>query len=95
MLGEQADDRFTLPADSRLELRLELYDEDGIELLAPEGVTWRVSDPAVATLNAFLIGAGEEVSAGRDMVVETHAAGEATVEIDVPGLRASVDIEVE
>jgi hypothetical protein len=94
-LGERAGDKFTLPAQSRLELRLELYDEDGIELLAPEGVTWRVSDASVATLNAFLIGAGEEVSAGRDMVVETHAAGEASVEIDVPGLKAAIDVEVE
>lgn len=94
-LGEEDSDAFSLAADSRLELRLELYDEDGIELLAPEGVTWRVADPEVATLNAFLIGAGEEISAGRDIVVETHAAGETTVEIEVPGLTAAIAIEVE
>jgi hypothetical protein len=94
-IGEQAGDRFTVPAESRLELRLELYDDHGIELLAPEGVTWRVSDPEVATLKALLVGAGEEVSAGRDMVVESHAAGQASVEIDVPGLQAAIDVEVE
>ena len=54
-----------------------------------------LGDPEVATLNAFLIGAGEEVSAGREMTIETHAAGETTVEIDVPGLQAEVTIEVE
>lgn len=94
-LGENDGDSFSLAADSRLELRVELYDEDGIELLAPEGVTWRATDPDVATLNAFLIGAGEEVSAGRDILVETHAAGTTTVEVDVPGLLAEVEIEVE
>jgi hypothetical protein len=94
-VGEEMGDRFALPAESRLQLRLELYDESGIELLAPEGVTWSVSDPEVATLNAFLIGAGAEVSAGRDMVVETHDAGVASIEIEVPGLRAAIDVEVE
>ena len=94
-LGEEDGDSFSLEADSRLDLRLELYDEDGLELLAPEGVSWRVADPEVATFNAFLIGAGEEVVAGRDIVVETHAAGETTVEIDVPGLTATIDVVVE
>jgi hypothetical protein len=93
-LGEEAGDSFSLEAESRLELRLELYDEDGIELLAPEGVTWRVTDPEVARLNVFLVGSGDEVVAGRDVVVETLAAGETTVEIDVPGLTAAIDVEV-
>jgi len=93
-LGEEAGDSFSLAAQSRLELRLELYDEDGIELLAPEGVTWRVTDPEVARINAFLVGAGEEVIAGRDVVVETLIAGETAVEIDVPGLTAAIDLDV-
>jgi hypothetical protein len=93
-VGEQAGDSFSLAAESRLELRLELYDEDGIELLAPEGVTWRVTDPGAATLDAFLVGSGEEVIAGRDIVVETLTAGETSVEIDVPGLTAAIDIEI-
>jgi hypothetical protein len=93
-LGEEAGDSFSLATESRLELRLELYDEDGIELLAPEGVTWRVADPSIATLNAFLLGAGQEVIAGRDVGVEALAAGETSVEIDVPGLTATIDIEV-
>jgi hypothetical protein len=93
-LGEQDSDTFDVPAASRLELRVELYDEDGLELLAPEGVTWRVVDPEVATLSAFLIGAGDEVEAGRDIVVETLAPGETEVEIEVPGLTTSVTVEV-
>jgi hypothetical protein len=93
-LGEEAGDSFSLSAESRLSLRLELYDERGIELLAPEGVTWRVTDPELARLNVFLVGAGEEVVAGRDVVVETLAAGETTVEIDVPGLTAAIDVEI-
>lgn len=93
-LGEEAGDSFRLAAESRLALRLELYDEDGIELLAPEGVTWRVTDPEVATLDVFLVGRGEEVIAGRDVIVETLIAGETTVEIDVPGLTAAIDVEV-
>lgn len=93
-LGEEAGDSFSLAAESRLELRLELYDEDGIELLAPEGVTWRITDPSVATLSAFLIGAGDEIIAGRDIVVETLAAGDTSIEVDVPGLTAAIDVEV-
>jgi hypothetical protein len=93
-LGETDDDNFELSVGSQLELRVELYDEDGLELLAPEGVAWRVSDPEVATLQALLVGAGEEVQAGREITLKTHAEGETTVEVDVPGLTAMIDVEV-
>lgn len=93
-VGEVAGDGFTVAAGGMIALRLELYDEDDVELLAPEGVTWRVSDPEVAKLSAFLIGAGAEVEAGRDVMLETEAPGEARVEIEVPGLTAAIDVEV-
>lgn len=93
-LGERDDDTFELPVDSRLELRVELYDEQGLELLAPEGVTWRVADPEVATISAFLSGEGAQVEAGREIVVDTHDPGETTVEVEVPGLTAEVTVEV-
>lgn len=93
-LGEVDGDNFAVASGGRLELRVELYDDTGLALLAPEGVTWTVSDPAVATLNAFLIGAGEEVRAGREIAVDALAEGETSVQIDVPGLTAGVDVEV-
>ena len=93
-LGEEESDAFNLPADGQLELRVELYDEDGLELLAPTGVLWRSADPAIATLNAFLIGAGPEVEAGRDIVVKALAEGETTIELQVPGITTQVTVEV-
>jgi len=93
-LGETDDEDFALGTGSQLELRVELYDEDGLELLAPEGVTWRVSAPEVATLQALLIGTADEVEAGRDITLNAHAEGETTVELEVPGLTAMVDVEV-
>jgi hypothetical protein len=93
-LGEVDGENFAVDSGSRLELRVELYDDTGLALLAPDGVTWTVSDPAVATLNAFLIGAGEEVRAGREIAVDALAEGETNVQIDVPGLTAGVDVEV-
>lgn len=93
-LGEVDGENFTVATGDRLELRVELYDDTGLELLAPEGVNWTVSDPTVASLNAFLVGAGEEVKAGREIAVDALAEGETAVEIDVPGLTAGIDVEV-
>lgn len=93
-IGEVDGENFRVATGDRLELRVELYDDTGLELLAPEGVTWTVSDPAVATLEALLVGAGEQVEAGRDIAVEALAEGETNIAIDVPGLTAGIDVEV-
>jgi hypothetical protein len=94
-LGEQAGHSFAFGLGEQLALRVELYDEAGLSLLAPEGVTWRSADPQIATLTAFLLGSGEEIEVGRDVSVEAHAAGTTQIAIEVPGLTYEVDVEIE
>ena len=89
-LGAQPGTSFDLEAGESIELALALYDADGRKLLAPEGVHYRVQDPAVATVTAFLIGGGAELDAGLDTVVQ----GKAELAVDVPGLRATLAISV-
>jgi hypothetical protein len=94
-LGPISGTRFELTPGDSLELEMTLYDVHGRSLLAPEGVTWRTDDDAVATLSAFLIGSGPEVSAGLQITVQAVSAGLATLSADVPGLEnAEVDIRV-
>ena len=76
------------------ELAVSLYDVDGRKLLAPEGVHYRVQDPAVASITAFLIGGGAELDAGLDTVVQGKAEGETELAVEVPGLQATVAINV-
>lgn len=93
-LAERTEDRFVFAAGTQLELRVELYSEDGRQLLAPEGVAWRSTEPSVATVGAFLLGPRAAISAGRDVVVSGLSLGRATIEVDVPGLLTSVEVEV-
>jgi hypothetical protein len=76
------------------EIELTLYDTDGRELLAPEGVGWRVADAEVATVTAFLLGGGAELDAGLNVIVEAHAEGETTLAVHVPGFATELAIRV-
>jgi len=93
-LGAVEGDAFELAAGAALELEVELYDDEGRVLLAPEGVTWRVGDTSVAQLDAFLVGRGEEVDAGLSLQVEAVASGETEVTVEVPGLTTRVTVTV-
>jgi hypothetical protein len=47
-----------LAAGESAGVELTLYDDHGRELLAPEGIDWRMGDAAVATVHGFLLGGG-------------------------------------
>lgn len=93
-LGTLQADALDLAAGERLDLEVELYDADGIALLAPEGVAWGVEDEKVAIVSAWLIGMGKEVSAGLSIGVEAMGAGTTHVIVRVPGLEASIPLTV-
>ena len=83
-----------LAADQSAEIELTLYDADGRELLAPEGVGWRMADADIATVTAFLLGSGAEIDAGLSVVVQAQAEGETTLAVQVPGFDAELAIRV-
>ena len=76
------------------ELSLKLYDDEGQRLLAPEGVRWSAGSGDVAHVSAWLIGSGTELAAGLSVTVEAAAEGDTEVTIEVPGLQASIPLEV-
>ena len=93
-LGPTSGTSFELAAGQSLGLALTLYDEDGLELLAPEGVAWHVDDVGVATISGFLTGTGADVHAGLSVNVQATGAGDTEVHIAVPGLDTSVEMHV-
>lgn len=71
-----------------------LYDAQGRRLLAPDAVRWRTGDGDIAQVTAWLIGSGTELSAGLHVVVEGRQVGETELSVVVPGLVASLPVEV-
>jgi hypothetical protein len=93
-LGEQEGTALELGATEKVAVRSELYDAEGLGLLAPEGVRWTIADPAVATLVAFSFGAGAEVTAGLSVDVQALAAGTTELTVTVPGLAPALTVTV-
>jgi hypothetical protein len=93
-LGAIEGSQFELAAGESMQLEIELFDGEGRKLLAPEGVSWQMDDDAVAIVSAFLYGSGAQVSAGLSVVVEAKAEGSTSLAVDVPGLRAEVELSV-
>lgn len=94
-LGSFEGTEFELSSDESIDVEVTLYDAEGVELLAPEGVHWAMADPDVAIVNAWLIGRGEQVDAGLGVSVEGVGKGATELSVDVPGLEATVDIIVD
>lgn len=93
-LGSESPDALELQVGEAAELEARFYDGTGKKLLAPEGVTWRVDDGSVAKVTAWLIGSGDEVSAGLSVSVEALRTGETELEVEVPGLTARLPMAV-
>jgi hypothetical protein len=83
-----------LEPEQSAEIELTLYDTDGRELLAPEGVTWRIADAEIATVSAFLRGNSAEVAAGLTVSVQARGEGETTLAVEVPGFDTELAIRV-
>jgi hypothetical protein len=93
-LGALEASAFQVDIGDTLGLELTLYDAQGRELLAPEGVHWSSSAADVASVSAFLQAGGAELDAGLKVVVDPHAQGEAEIGVEVPGLSTSVQVTV-
>jgi hypothetical protein len=93
-LGPDIGSRFELENGKSLELELTLHDDDGLELLAPEGVHWHVDDAMVATISAFLTGSGDDLHDGLSVSVHATGPGETQLHVTVPGLDTSVALQV-
>ena len=89
-LGEEDTGAVDLTLTEKVGLRAELYDAEGMVLLAPEGVRWSVTDPAVATLFAFGFGAGGDVTAGLTVELTAEAAGTTEVVIASAGFEERI-----
>jgi hypothetical protein len=85
---------FELEVGETIDLEVTLYDYEGQKLLAPEGVTWRVEDDAVANVSTWLGGGGAEIHAGLSADVHGEAPGKTRLTVEVPGLEADVLITV-
>jgi hypothetical protein len=94
-LGRREGSEFTLAIGEKLTLEVELYDDQGRALIAPEGVSWSSDAEQVAVVSAWLVGRGAELEAGLSVEVEAVATGEAAIELDVPGLTDAVRVIVE
>jgi hypothetical protein len=94
-LGEQRVDALALATGGAVDVSVELYDERGRKLLAPEGVRWRSADAELASVGAFLIAQAAEIEAGLDVVVRGEKAGTTRLLVEVPGLEHTADVTVE
>jgi len=83
-----------LQPEQSAQIELTLYDADGRELLAPEGVDWRIGNAEVATVSAFLLGSSAEVDAGSIVSVQARNEGETTLTVTVPGFDTELAIRV-
>lgn len=70
-----------------------LYDADGLELLAPEGVHWAVDDDSIAIVTAFLK-SGKELDDGTSVGVQAKSEGTTSLTMTVPGLQRTLGIDV-
>jgi len=86
---------FALTAGDSVGLAVDLFHEGGFKLLAPDGVRWRVDDDTIATVAAWLVGGGKQLDAGLAIRVEAKAAGETRIVMEVPGLQADLEIQVQ
>jgi len=93
-LGPVMGTHFELQNAQSLQLALTLYDDDGLALLAPQGVSWHVDDVQVATLSGFLTGSGADVHDGLSVDVQATGPGDTEVHVSVPGLDTSVSLHV-
>ena len=93
-LGPLQTKRFELQVGDMADVELTLYDAEGRELLAPEGVHYAIDDPAVATVSAWLLGGGAAVDAGLDVSLQALAAGDTALRVTVPGLEAVATVHV-
>jgi hypothetical protein len=80
------------PSES-VQLEASLYDADGLELLAPEGVHWAVDDDSIAIVTAFLK-SGKELDDGTSVGVQAKSEGTTSLTMTVPGLQRTLDIAV-
>jgi hypothetical protein len=79
--------------DETVQLEASLYDSDGLELLAPEGVHWAVDDDSIAIVIAFLK-SGKELDDGTGVGVQSKAEGMTSLTLTVPGLQRTLGIDV-
>jgi len=92
-LGKQEVSDLSLTPDESVQLEASLYDADGLELLAPEGVHWAVDDDSVAIVTAFLK-SGKELDDGTGVGVQAKAAGKTSLTMSVPGLDRTLGVDV-
>jgi hypothetical protein len=93
-LGQVEEEAVTLGVGDKVAVEVELYDEAGRKLLAPEGVTWRVADAHMAAVSGFLTGSHNEVKAGLGIDLEALAPGETDLSLDVPGSKVALPLHV-
>lgn len=92
-LGRDLDAVVVQPGE-RADVDVVLYDAQGRRLLAPDAVRWRTGDGDIAQVTAWLVGTGTELTAGLSVMVEGRRSGQTEVSVDVPGLVASLPVEV-
>jgi len=95
VLGAREATEVTARVGDTIGVEVELYDGAGQKLLASDAVTWRVDDPQVAQVSAFLIGPTQELSAGLAASVHALTVGDARIDVDVPGLVTSLVVHVQ
>ena len=83
-----------LSSGQTLLLEGELFDSDGVKMLAPEGVTWTSQDPSVATVSIWLVGSGQSVTAGLSASVVAEGPGETQVSLAIAGIDPQVTVRV-
>jgi hypothetical protein len=93
-LGFEQGTRFELAAGESMEIEASIYDSDGVKLLAPEGVTWRVRDEGVGIVTSWLQASGQEISNGLGVTFEALATGDTRLFLEVPDLESSMAVEV-
>lgn len=85
---------FELRVGDQAHVEVELYDAEGRELLAPVGVHWRVDDPTVAAISAFLIASAPMLDDGLAIDLEATAPGDTMLSVSVPGLEDAASVHV-
>jgi hypothetical protein len=93
-LGSQPGESFEAETGTQFELNLDLLGQNGLKLLAPDAVSWRSLDPDIAQLSAFLVAPAESLTGGLSVTVDALAAGATEIEVDVPGVRERVTLDV-
>lgn len=95
VLGAREETEVTARVGDTIGVEVELYDVDGQKLLASDAVTWRVDDPQIAQVSAFLIAPTGQLSTGLAASVHALNVGDAQIDVDVPGLLTSLVVHVQ